>query len=51
MEHSGGRRVNRYINILLVLVAFSIPLYRTWVVVATTLVTVLWFWRRRQYRF
>jgi O-antigen ligase len=34
--------INRYLNLLLVVLAFSLPLYRPWVSTAAPLVTILW---------
>ncbi len=36
-------RVNLYLNVLVVVLAFSLPLYRKWVSIAVPLVTILWF--------
>ena len=43
MTEDARQRVNWYLNILLVVLAFSIPLYRKWVSTAVPLVTILWF--------
>ncbi len=42
-----GRRVNTYLNILVLVLLFSIPLYRKWAGLAAPLVTVLWFFEGR----
>jgi O-antigen ligase len=47
MNPSSGQQVNLYLNYLLVVLAFSIPVYRRWVVVAASLIIVLWFFEGR----
>lgn len=42
-----GRRVNLYLNILVLVLLFSIPLYRKWVGIAAPLITLLWFFEGR----
>ncbi len=42
-----GRRVNTYLNILVLVLLFSIPLYRKWAGLAAPLVTLLWFFEGR----
>lgn len=43
MTEETRTRINRYLNMLLVVLAFSLPLYRKWVSTAAPLVTILWF--------
>lgn len=43
MTEETRKRINWYLNVLLVVLAFSIPLYRKWVSTAAPLITILWF--------
>jgi O-antigen ligase len=43
MDNSLGERINLSINLLLLVLAFSIPIYRKWVVICAPLIIVLWF--------
>jgi O-antigen ligase len=40
-----ARTVNEVVNWLVVVLAFSIPLYRAWVSLSTALILVLWFFQ------
>lgn len=43
MHEDTRQRLNRYLNVLVVVLAFSLPLYRKWVSIAPPLITILWF--------
>jgi O-antigen ligase len=49
MDTPGRPLINLYINLLLVVLAFSIPLYRQWVTIVAALVIILWFFDGRFY--
>ena len=43
MQAETRNRINLYLNVLIVVLAFSVPLYRKWVSIAAPLVMLLWF--------
>lgn len=43
MREDTRQRLNRILNILVIVLAFSIPLYRKWVSIAAPLIMILWF--------
>jgi O-antigen ligase len=47
MAISKGEQVNLSINLLLLVLAFSIPIYRKWVVICAPLILLLWFFDGR----
>ena len=47
MEPDRPSQANTLLNVLVVVLAFSIPLYREWVSITAPLITVLWFFDGR----
>jgi O-antigen ligase len=47
MDNSTGERVNLSINLLLLVLAFSIPIYRKWVVICAPMIILMWFFDGR----
>ena len=43
MHEDTRQRLNRILNILVIVLAFSIPLYRKWVSIAAPIIMILWF--------
>lgn len=43
MREDTRQRLNQILNALVIVLAFSIPLYRKWVSIAAPLITILWF--------
>ena len=43
MQAETRNRINLYLNVVVVVLAFSIPLYRKWVSIAAPLIMILWF--------